>query len=139
MTAPQQSERPRAAVIAAGGAFLPAHVCEPVWRVLRTAIDRQRADGYQIRPEIADALDALRAAAVAHLTDMSAHGRDLRTSEDLDASSPSPALLTTAALAIRLGVTERHARRIATAEGIQPAARNAWHREDVTALVARRS
>jgi hypothetical protein len=38
-----------------------------------------------------------------------------------------------------LGVTERHARRIAKAEGITPTARNTWQHEDVTALQARRN
>ncbi|NJP28069.1 MULTISPECIES: hypothetical protein [unclassified Microbispora] len=63
----QRAEFPQAApaIIAAGGVFLPGGVCHPLWLALRAQIDRQRADGGQVRPEIAAALDALRAAGLA--------------------------------------------------------------------------
>lgn len=118
------------AVIAAGGVFLPGGVCHPLWLALRAQIDRQRADGGQVRPEIAAALDALRAAGLAYL---SANGRPSRTFADIGASSDRE-LLTTEQLAVRLGVSERHARRLASLAGIRPAARNAWHRDDVAHL-----
>lgn len=123
------------AVIAAGGVFLPGSVCDPVWRILRAELTRHRADGGKVRPEILAALDALRAAALAHV---SANGLPERTSPDLDASSTVKPLLTTGDLATLLRCTERHARRLAAAAHIEPAARGLWHREDVAALAAAR-
>ncbi|WP_327008546.1 hypothetical protein OHA72_15595 [Dactylosporangium sp. NBC_01737] len=130
-------ERPRPAVIGAGGVFIPGHLCEPVWRALCAELARHRATGARVRPETAAVVDALRQAAADHLAAMSAHGHEPRTSVDLDASSPQRALLTTGHLAARLGISERHARRLAAAAGIQPATRNAWHPADVAALAAR--
>lgn len=124
------------AVIAAGGVFLPAAVCDPLWRVLRAELARHRANGGRVRPDVASALDALRAAALAHL---SAHGRPARTTADIGASSPhEKPMLTTGEMATLLGCTERHARRLAAAEHIEPAARGLWHRDDVAALAAAR-
>lgn len=140
MTAPHAPTGPvrlRPAVIGAGGVFVPGHLCEPIWRALRAELARHSATGARVRPEIADVVDAFRQAAAEHLAGMSAHGHEPRTPVDLDASSPQRALLTTGHLATRLGVSERHARRLATAAGIQPATRNAWHPADVAALAAR--
>lgn len=128
MTAPAS---PPAAVIAAGGVFLPAEVCHPLWLVVRAELDRRRRDGGQVRPEIADALTALRSAAIAHL---SARGQVPGTFADIAAPSGRD-LVTTTELATRLEVTERHARRIASSAGIAPAARNTWHRDDVAYLM----
>lgn len=128
-------ERPPAAIIGAGGVFLPGHLAEPVWRTLREDIQRRQRDGGRTRPEVAQALDVLRMAAYAHL---SANGPDLRTPADIPPESTADRLMTTADLATRLRVTERHARRIAHAEGVKPVARNLWDREDVAALAARR-
>lgn len=131
-----RSGPPPAAVITAGGVFLPGHLAEPVWRVLRDDILRRQRDGGRVRPEVAQALNVLRAAALAHL---SANGPDLRTSADIAAeSTPSP-VITTAELATLLRVSTRHARRIARSEGVAPVARNLWAREDAAALVKRRS
>lgn len=126
------------AVIAAGGVFLPGAVCEPLWRVLRSELVRHRANGGRVRPDVAAALDALRAAALDHL---SANGHPARTPADIGASSPEhKAHLTTGEMATKLGVTERHARRLARGEGIESAARGLWRAEDVAALtVARRT
>lgn len=124
-----------AAHIAAGGVYLPAAVCEPLWRVLRGEIARRRADGGKVRPEIAQTLDVLRAAAQAHLT---ANGHTARTYADIPAAC-EPELLTTDDLAARLGVTPRHARRIAQREGVEPVARNVWDPTAVASLTARRS
>ncbi|MFJ6934460.1 hypothetical protein [Streptomyces sp. NPDC101132] len=122
------------AVIAAGGVFLPAEVCHPLWLALRTHLAGRRADGGQIRPEIAAALDALRAAGLDHLTRETANGHPNRTSADTDGSSTRD-LVTTAELSGRLGVTGRHARRLATAEDVRPAARGLWHPDDAEHLV----
>ncbi|WP_127501954.1 hypothetical protein [Actinoplanes solisilvae] len=120
-----------------GGVWLSPAIADPVWRALREAVERRRADGGRVRPEIAEALDVLRAAAFSHLTD--ANGHESRTSADIDPRSALTCPVPTSALADRLGVSPRHARRLARAEGIEPVTRNAWAREDVEALVARRS
>lgn len=127
---------PPPAVLSAGGVFLPGAVCERIWRVLHAHLAERRRTGGQVRPDIAATLDVLRAAALAHV---SANGHIPRTSVDMAPSSPEPDLLvTTAVLADRLGVSPRHARRIAHAEGIAPVGRGIWGREDAAALVARR-
>lgn len=123
------------AVIAEGAVILPASVAYPLWRILRRELDRHRADGGQIRPDIAAALDTLRAAAHHHA--MTANGQAGRTSADTAPPSP-PELITTQQLADRLGCTERHARRLAAAAGIQAAARGCWHRDDVLHLARTR-
>lgn len=115
--------------------FLPAALAEPVWRTLRDSIRQRKGDGGRVRPEVEQALDVLRSAALAHL---SARGHDPGTPADIGSESPQRPLLTTAELAARLQVTERHARRIAAAEQVQPVARNLWDRADVAALAARR-
>lgn len=118
------------AVLAAGGVFLPADVCHPLWLALRAHIAARRADGAQIRTDIAEALDAMRAAALDH---MSATGHPERTSEDIGASS-TRGLVTTEALAGRLGVSARHVRRLAAHHGIAAAARGLWHPDDADHL-----
>jgi hypothetical protein len=129
-------DRPAAAVIEAGGVYLPATVCLPLWRVMQRHFAQHRAEGGRVRPEIADALAKLRAAGLA---DLSANGPDLRTLADIDAESDRDAPVTTADLAGRLRVTERHARRIAAAEGITPLARGLWRRDDADHLTRTRS
>ncbi|WP_165984208.1 helix-turn-helix domain-containing protein [Streptomyces sp. YIM 98790] len=117
-----------------GGAYIPGPACFPLWQILRRELGRHRADGGQLRPDIAAALDALRAAAHAH---MSAAGPDSRTPAADQAACEQP-LVTTAELAARLGVSDRHARRLAAASGIRPAARGAWHTTDADHLQATR-
>ncbi|GAB3995317.1 hypothetical protein GCM10029992_12250 [Glycomyces albus] len=130
---PQQPDSPSSppAVIASGGVFLPASVCHPLWLAVRAQLDRNRADGGRVRPEVAAALDVLRAAALAHL---SAPGPAPRTAPDIEAGS-SRDLVATDQLAGRLGVTPRHARRLADAAGITPAARGLWHADDAAHLI----
>lgn len=121
----------RPAVIEAGGVFLPAEVCHPLWLALRAQLARHRADGGQVRPEVAAALDALRAAGLEHLT--SPNGHPERTSADIEALSTRD-LVTTEELAGRLGVTGRHIRRLAAQQGVTAAARGLWHPEDAEHL-----
>lgn len=130
---------PPTALVAAGGVFLPAHLAEPIWRVLREAVNVRLRDGGRVRPELAQAIEVLREAAMAEL--VRANGPIPRTSADLDPHSAASAgfPVPTSTLADRLGVSERHARRLARAEAISPVRRNCWAREDVEALVARRS
>ncbi|MFF3452881.1 hypothetical protein ACFYXH_00885 [Streptomyces sp. NPDC002730] len=121
----------RPAVIEAGGVFLPAEVCHPLWLALRAQLARHRADGGQVRPEVAAALDALRAAGLEHLTSASGHAE--RTPADIGAPS-TRALVTTEELAGRLGVTGRHLRRLAAQHGVTAAARGLWHPDDAEHL-----
>ncbi|MFI6895272.1 hypothetical protein ACIBM4_14260 [Streptomyces sp. NPDC050256] len=123
----------RPAVIEAGGVFLPAEVCHPLWLVLRQHLAGHRADGGQVRPEVAAALDALRAAGLNHLTAASPNGRPARTSADIGAGS-TRALVTTEELGGRLGVTGRHIRRLAAQHGLTAAARGLWHPDDAAYL-----
>ncbi|WP_405359798.1 hypothetical protein OG535_13285 [Kitasatospora sp. NBC_00085] len=129
-----QPDSPAPAVIAAGGVFLPAGVCHPLWLAVRAQTDRHRANGGQVRPEVAAALNALRAASLAHLAGTSVTGPDERTSPDTDASS-TRGLVTTEELAGRLGVTGRHLRRLAAAQSITSAARGLWHPDDAAHLI----
>ncbi|MGW1363509.1 hypothetical protein ACWCQP_39595 [Streptomyces chartreusis] len=131
----EPAQGPPPAVLPAGAVVLPAHLAYPIWRVLRAHVDRHRADGGAVRPEFAAALDVLRYAALAH---MSANGHDARTPADIPAQSASPRLVTTEALAGRLGVTGRHVRRLAVAEGITPAARGLWEPDDADYLASLR-
>ncbi|MFD9445910.1 hypothetical protein ACFWBR_35050 [Streptomyces sp. NPDC060006] len=130
-TSPDERPAPPPAVIAAGGVFLPAEVCHPLWLAVRAQLAQHRAQGGRVRPEVAAALDALRAASLAHL---SANGHPKRTSPDIEPSS-NRELISTEQLAVRLGVTMRHARRLAAQAGVTPAARNAWHPDDAQYLV----
>ncbi|UGQ15030.1 hypothetical protein LO772_16560 [Yinghuangia sp. ASG 101] len=123
--------RPAAALITAGGVWLSPDVCHPLWLALRAQLARHRADGGRVRPEVAAALDTLRAAALHHLA--SPNGHDERTFEDTPPASERE-LIRTEQLADRLHVTPRHARRLAAQAGVTPAARNAWHPDDVQHL-----
>ncbi|MFE2020138.1 hypothetical protein ACFW9O_19095 [Streptomyces sp. NPDC059499] len=129
-------QRP-AAVIAAGGVFLPAEVCHPLWLALRAHLARHRTDGGQVRPEVVAALDALRAAGLDYLTTSSPNGLSERTPADIGALS-SRGLVTTEELAGRLGVTGRHVRRLAAQHGVTAAARGLWHHDDAEHLTRQR-
>ncbi|WP_371551703.1 hypothetical protein OG266_39480 [Streptomyces sp. NBC_00554] len=119
------------AIIAAGGVYLPAEVCHPLWLALRAQLAQHRAEGGRVRPEVAAAMDTLRAASLAH---MSTHGPTSRTPADIERPSDRE-LISTEQLAVRLRVSERHARRLAAQAGVTPAARNAWHPDDAQYLV----
>lgn len=132
---PMAASEPVADPTPAGGVYLPAGACWPLWRTLRAAIARHIRNGGAVEPELARALDAIRLGAVEHLGQP-----DVRKGwpvADIVAPSTSE-LITTAELARRLRCTERHARRIAASEGIAAAARGQWHHADAAALAARR-
>ena len=129
-------------VLRGTGVFLDGSVCEPLWRIIRTELNRRRGDGGMVRPEIIQAVEALRLAASEYLT-MSAAGHGSRTSADLPAVSNHEAAqrdLGTQQLADLLHVGARHARRIATAHGITPVdgPPYRWSRIDATALLESR-
>ena len=129
-------------VLRGTGVFLDGSVCEPLWRIIRTELNRRRGDGGLVRPEIIQAVEALRLAASEYLT-MSAAGHVSRTSADLPAGLNHEAGqrdLTTQQLADLLHVGSRHARRVATAHGITPidGPPYRWSRIDATALLEAR-
>lgn len=124
----------RSSVIRAPGAFIAGPACGPLWRFLQRAVAERQRDGARVRPELHEALDALRLAALEHTT---ATGHAGRTLPDIEASSLS-VVVSTSTLADLLLVGERQARRLAAAEGITPLARGVWRREDATALAATR-
>jgi len=122
--------------------FLDGSVCEPLWRIIRTELNRRLGDGGMVRPEIAQAVEALRQAASEYLS-MSAAGHVSRTSADLGAVSNHEVGqrdLTTQQLADLLHVSTRHARRIATNYGVTPVdgPPYRWSRIDATALLESR-
>ncbi|MBB0243883.1 hypothetical protein FNQ90_07120 [Streptomyces alkaliphilus] len=129
------ARRPSAVAYTAGVVVLPASVAYPLWVILRRELARHRDGGGRLRPDMADALDALRAAAHHHA--MTANGHPART-PDPDPAPSRHELLTTDQLAELLGVTARHARRLAAASGIEPAARGAWHPDDAHHLTRTR-
>lgn len=128
----QQDQPTPPTFIAPGGVFLPADVCHPLWLALRAQLRQHTQDGGRVRPEVEAALYALRAAGLAH---MAANGPAQRTYADAAARS-RPELITTEQLAVSLGVSTRHARRLARSAGITGPARNTWHREDAEHLAA---
>ena len=130
-------------VLRGTGVFLDGSVCEPLWRIIRTELNRRRGDGGLVRPEIIQAVEALRLAASEYLT-MSAAGHVSRTSADLLAVSNHEATqrdLSTQQLADLLHVSDRHARRVADTYGVSPVNDGPpyrWSRIDATALLESR-
>lgn len=127
----------RSGVVRVGGAFVDGAACAVIWPILRAHIDTRTREGGQVRPEVAEALAALRMAALEHA--MSANGHRERTSADIPKSWELGPTMTTGQLADRLGVGDRQARRIASAHGLRPVGRGTWATEDVEALTASRS
>jgi len=120
--------------------FLDASACAAIWPVLRRFVDERARDGGRVRPEFAEALSALRMAALKHHTGavMSANGHAERTSADIVSPSIQAPTLSTQAMADRLGVGARQARRIAAEAGVSPLARDVWATEDVQVLASAR-
>jgi hypothetical protein len=130
----------RPTFIAAGAVVVPAKLAEPLWAAMRLWIRERERNGARVRSDVQDLVDALRLAALANSLAADPSGPEVRTSPDLDPPSVTSAgVLPTEVLAVRLGVSCRHARRVARAEGIAPVRRNCWAAEDVAALVARRN
>jgi hypothetical protein len=131
----------RSTVLSGCAAIIAPEACEPIWRILRAELQRRRSDGGQIRPEVVEALDVLRAAAAQHLADVRTDGHVSRTSADIDSCSEGesqPVEYSTDQLANRLHVGTRHARRLAAAHGVTPIGRDRWSSFDVAALESAR-
>jgi hypothetical protein len=123
-------------VVRAGFAVIDGAACAGLWPILRRELDRHARDGGRVRPEMRAAVEAMRAAA---LEFVSANGHPGRTFADIGAESLVSDVVSTAVLADRLGVSARHARRIAAAAGISPRGRGWWAREDVDLLTGARA
>lgn len=121
-------------------AHVEGEACEPIWRILRAEIARQQRNGGHVRPAVQRAVEQLRETAQQHLTlqEMFAREHVAGRRTNIAAQSSTVDLVTTQRLADRLHVTPTHARRLAHAAGIEPAARNAWRPTDVDQLVANR-
>ncbi|MFC6577559.1 hypothetical protein [Planomonospora parontospora] len=112
---------------------IPAPLCGTVWRTLRGALARHRADGGHLAPGVAELLEELRAAALTHTLEASGHS----TTQVPDISASSGEVHTDR-LAGLLGCTDRHARRVARAAGLKQTRRGYWAAADVAALEAAR-
>lgn len=89
-----------------------------------------------MRPDVIDAVEALRVAASAHL--MSSGGHVSRTSVDIGSSLQGDQrsdVLTTQQFADRLNVGPRHARRLAAEHGITSIGPGRWAAADAAALL----
>jgi len=137
MTAAPRLVAVRSGVVRVGGAFVDGAACAAIWPILRAYMDARSRDGGQVRPEVAEAVAALRMAALEHATSADGHGG--RTSADMVPPLPQVLTTTTQAMAVWLGVGSRQARRIAAAHGMCPLARDVWATEDVRTLAASRS
>lgn len=115
------------------GVFLDAEVCGYYFKLAVQQLGAHRLEGARVSPMLRAAQDALRAALQEQA--MSADGHLSRTSADMAAESTSEGLFSSDAMAERLGVGVRQARRLASAAGIEPAARDAWHCADIEKLV----
>ncbi|MFC7382850.1 hypothetical protein [Sphaerisporangium rhizosphaerae] len=113
---------------------VPPALAEPIWRTLRAALARHRADGGHLAPGLAELLDELRAAALAHTLAQASGHRPLIPA-DIGSSCDQ---VHTDRLAGLLGVTPRHARRVARAAGYHQPRRGWWLRADVDHLIADR-
>jgi hypothetical protein len=125
------------AVISTAGVVIPASECLRYWDVMRRALAEHELEGGRVRPGLRRCQDELREVAQAYsqMSAMSADGHVSRCSADMAAESKSSGVVSTRVMADRLGVGSRQARRVASAAGIEPAARDAWHSADVDHLI----
>lgn len=105
----------------------------PLWRALCKHSNDLTKSGARLRPDVRDAIEALRASAMQHLAEpsMSANGHGVSDIADMPAESAMSDMVSTSGMAELLGVGERHARRLAADLGIEPVGRGVWRREDV--------
>ncbi|MET8381597.1 hypothetical protein ABZV14_01185 [Streptosporangium canum] len=119
------------------GVIVPPHLCELVWRHLRAPLARHRADGGQFAPGVAELLDDLRIVFLTRTLEASGHSlpdvADISPSSD-DRANRTAGLVSTEQLAIRTGVSDRHARRMARAAGYAQPRRGYWAAKDAAAL-----
>lgn len=135
------------AVVRGTGVFVDGRVCVWLWHILRQhAVDQHhRNGGGGIRPEVVQAIEDMRLAALEYSTRqqaVSALGQVPRTSGDMESPCARAEQddLTANELANLLHVTARHARRLAADAGIEPRATRPcrWSRADVAVLLEHR-
>lgn len=119
----------------ARGAYISADACYPIWHALQRHLGTIAArDGVRPSPPVREAMDALREAAMLH---MSPSGRGDRSTADISlVSVPDRQVVTTKEFAGLLRVSERHARRVASDLQIAPVARGLWDRQSVNYILA---
>lgn len=122
-------------------AMVAAALVGPLWRFLRDHLDRRRRNGGTVHPDEVAFRDRLRAA---YLAQLQPSGHPLSGVPDIAPPSDhrtrtGPELVRTAQLADALGVTDRHARRLARAAGLVQPRRGWWRTEDAAALAAART
>lgn len=130
-----------AAHIPGHGVFLPRQLAAFYFRAALAELARNGVNPSGMSPQLREAQDALRAALLElseEVSSMSARGHVSRHPADMATPSEVQGVVSTEAMAHRLHVTPRQARRLASAAGIKPAARNAWHVADVDQLAGQR-
>lgn len=121
--------------------MVPPSLVGPLWRLTREHLDRRRRNGGVVHPDERALCDTLRAA---YLRQLQASGRPMPGSPDMASSSEHRArtgrggLVRTAELAAVLKVSDRHARRLARAAGLQQARRGWWRAADAARLIESR-
>lgn len=136
MTQSGHDGRPRSVAIRYGGAVIDGASCEALWRFLRPAVTEHERAGAQLRPEMREAVEAIRLAAMDHLA-MSAAGHVRGHRARLEPLSDT-SVVTTAEFAQIVGVVPRQVLRLAASNGLAPLARNAWRRTDALSLATDR-
>lgn len=115
---------------------VPRTLTAALWRFLRQHLADRARNGGVVRPDERALCDALRAA---YLAQLQASGHPIPQIPDITSPSTQARmgreLVRTAELADALGVTDRHARRLARAAGLQQARRGWWRTEDVARLI----
>ena len=121
-------------------AEIPASLVGVLWRFLREHLSRRRRNGGVVHPGERALADALRAA---YLAQLHSCGHPLPGFPDMASSSDyrartGPELIRTDDLAARMGVSPRHARRMARAAGLVQPRRGWWRADDAAHLIAAR-
>lgn len=121
---------------AAGPNAVPPSLLGPLWRFLLDHLARRERNGGHVDQAEAELRDQLRAAYLAHVQ-ASGHPMPIRPDirSSCDQARTGHELIRTAQLAHQLGVTDRHARRMARAAGYAQPKRGHWTAEDAAALV----
>ena len=119
---------------------IPPTLVGVLWRFLREHLDRRRRNGGVVRPDERALADTLRSA---YLRQLHSSGHPLPGFPDMASSSMQARtgrgeLLRTAELAAALKVSDRHARRLARAAGLQQARRGWWRADDAARLIESR-
>lgn len=119
---------------------VPPTLVGPLWRLLRQHLADRARNGGAVHPGERALCDALRAAHLAQI--QAASGHPIPGSPDI--ASPStqartgPELIRTDDLAARMGITPRHARRLARAAGLVQPRRGWWRADDAARLIETR-